>query len=126
MEWALTTVLILACAPLSEDIHFVAVIPPLALLAVALVRGTAGPRAATLILFACLCFLTAPNDLARWLGGGNDARLLASALYLCGLLLAGSALRSLLLVRDRAVVSHATSVNGRRGGGAVGMGWRAR
>lgn len=125
-EWALTTVLLLAWAPLSEDIHFVAAIPSLALLVAALVRGTAQPRAAPLTAFACLCFLIPPDNLARWLGASNDARLLASLLYPCGLFLAGFALRSLLLVPDRAALPRATPLSGRRGGGVVGMGWRVR
>jgi hypothetical protein len=125
-EWGLTTILLLACAPLSEDIHFVAAIPPLALLVATLVRGTAQPRAATLTIFACLCFMIPPDDLVRWLGVGGDARLLASLLYPGGLLLAGLALRPLLMVQERAVMRRTTPLSGRRDGGAVGMGWRAR
>ncbi len=126
LEWGLTTVLLLACSPLSEDIHFVAAIPPLALLVAALVRGTVQPRVATLTIFGSLCFLLAPDGLARWLGGSSDARFLASALYLCGLFMAGVALRSLLLAPDRAAIPRVTPISGQRGGGAVGMGWRAR
>ena len=126
LEWALTTVLFLACAPLSEDIHFVAAIPPLALLGAALVRGTTQPRVATMTAFAGCCFLLSPDELARWLGGGGDARLLASTLYLCGLGLAGLTLRALLLVPGRAALPEATTLGRQRRGGAVGMGWRAR
>lgn len=125
-EWGLTTMLILAYAPLSEDVYFVAAIPSLALLIAALVRGVARPRAATLTTFAGLCFLIPPDTLARWLGASNDARLLASLLYPCGLFLAGFALRSLLLMPDHAALPRATPLAGRRDGGVVGMGWRVR
>ncbi len=92
LEWSLTAAVILFAAPLSEDIHFVALLLPLAFLADRIARGEATARWRALALAACLVFVLPLVDLGERLGGGELARLFTSAIYLCGLIGVGLAL----------------------------------
>lgn len=94
-EWSLTAVLILFAAPLSEDIHFVGLLLPLAVLADRIARGTATLRWRLWALAACLAFVLPIGDLAALITPGTVARLLASSGYLYGLLLVGGVLITL-------------------------------
>ena len=95
-EYALTTALLFFAAPLSEDIHYVALLLPLALLADRLLRAQATPRWRILASGGLLAFLPPLADLAARIGGGNLLRLVASAPYLYGLLLVIAALLATL------------------------------
>lgn len=92
LEWSLTAAVILFAAPLSEDIHFVALLLPLAFLADRIARGQATARWRAGALAACLVFVLPLVDLGERLGGSELARLLTSAIYLCGLIGVGLAL----------------------------------
>lgn len=100
LEYALTATLMLFAAPLSEDVHYVALLLPLAVLAYRAARGPASVRSAVLAVLACLYFAQPWLDAVGERGGADWQRLLTSSVYLYGLLLAGAALISLL--RDRA------------------------
>jgi hypothetical protein len=91
-EWSLTAVLILFAAPLSEDIHYVGLLLPLAVLAARIARGAGKPRWQLWAFAACLAFVLPLNDLAAQVTHGTLARLLASASYLYGLALVGGVL----------------------------------
>jgi hypothetical protein len=99
VEYALTATLMLFAAPLSEDVHYVALLLPLAVLAYRAIRGPASPRSTALAAAACLYFAQPWLDALGERGGADWQRLLASGGYFYGLLLAGAALLSLL--RDR-------------------------
>ena len=98
IEYALTAALVLFAAPLAEDIHYAALLLPLALLAHAAARGPASARTAALGLAACLYFLQPWLDGLYDRGDARLTRLVASGAYLYGLLLAAAAL--VLLLRD--------------------------
>jgi hypothetical protein len=95
LEWSLTVAVILFAAPLSEDIHFVGLLLPLAFLADRIARGQATVRWRAGALVACLVFILPLVDLGERLGGGELARLFTSAIYLCGLIGVGLALGTL-------------------------------
>lgn len=98
-EWALTAVVMLFVAPLSEDVHYVALIFPLAVLADGAARGTLSARSTALALGACLYFMLPWLDAAADRGDTALGRLLLSGVYLYGLALAGGAL--VVLLRER-------------------------
>jgi hypothetical protein len=95
-EYALTAALMLFAAPLSEDVHYVALLLPLAVLADRAAWGPAPARWTALAVVACLYFLQPWLDFAYNRGGTDLRRLLASGAYLYGLLLVGGALVTLL------------------------------
>lgn len=99
IEWSLTTALILLAAPLSEDIHYVGLLLPLALLGDRIARRETGGRRRAWALLACLAFIVPLGDLALTIAHGTLPRLLASSAYLWGLLLVGGLL--IALCRDR-------------------------
>jgi alpha-1,2-mannosyltransferase len=97
-EYALTGALILLAAPLSEDIHYVLLLPALAVL---IDRATGAGRAApaawtALAVAACLYFLQPWLDFAYNRGGTDARRLVASGAYLYGLVLTIAALAPLV------------------------------
>jgi len=92
LEWSLTAALILFVAPLSEDIHFVALLVPLVFLADQIAHGAATLRWRVGALIACLVFVLPLVDLGEHLGSGEVARLLTRAIDLCGLIGVGLAL----------------------------------
>ncbi len=98
VEYALTAVLILFAAPLGEDIHYVALLLPLAILADRAARGGVPATWRALALAACLYFMQPWLDLLPYRGDGALARLLASGAYLYGLVLVGLVL--ILLLRS--------------------------
>ena len=91
-EWSLTAALILFAAPLSEDIHFVGILLPLALLADRLARGAATARWRALAIVACLIFILPLVEWGERVATGTVPRLLVTAIYLGGLILVGAAL----------------------------------
>lgn len=93
--WSLTVALILFAAPLSEDIHFVGLLLPLAFLADQVARGAATARWRALAIAACLTFILPLVEFGERLGAGDSVRLAVSAIYLGGLLLVGVALTTL-------------------------------
>ncbi len=95
-EYALTAVLMLFAAPLSEDIHYVALLLPLAVLADRAVRGGMPTPWAALAIAACLYFMQPWLDALPDGGRGDLARWIASGAYLYGLILVGAALVLLL------------------------------
>lgn len=99
-EYALTAVLILFAAPLSEDIHYVVLLLPLAVLAARVARRPPSAVWAALAGAACLYYAQPWLDFAYNRGGTDLRRLLASGAYLYGLLPVGLAL-ILLLRGDR-------------------------
>ncbi len=99
VEYALTAVLMLFAAPLSEDVHYVALLLPLAVLAVRAVRGPASLGSVALAAAACLYFAQPWLDFAYNRGATDLRRLLASGAFLYGLLLVGAALVALLRVQ---------------------------
>ncbi len=98
-EYALTAVLILFAAPLTEDIHYVALLLPLAVLADRAARGGMPVAWTALAVAATLYFVQPWLDSLPYRGGDDLARLLASGAYLYGLVLVGLAL--ILLLRER-------------------------
>lgn len=100
LEFALTVVLVLAISPLSEDIHYVALIAPLGVLAVT-VAGGGGPGRLWrwLATLACFYFLQPWLEFAYNLGGEGRLGLLYSGSWLYGLALVGLALLWLVWAR---------------------------
>ncbi len=94
-EWSLTIALILFAAPLSEDVHFVGLLLPLAFLADRAARGAATARWRALAVAACLVFVLPLVELGERFGASAPARLAVGAIPLGGLLLAGAALATL-------------------------------
>lgn len=99
-EWSLTVALILFAAPLSEDIHFVALLLPLAFLADRAARGVATARWRVLAIAACAVFIPPLVDLGERVASGAPARLGVTAIYLGGLVLVGLALATLPRERE--------------------------
>ena len=105
VEYALTATLMLLAAPLSEDIHYVALLLALVVLADRATWGTASARWTALAVVAVLYFMQPWLDFAYnyFLGqnrGGPDLRRqLTSGAYLYGLLLVGAALVAVLWPR---------------------------
>ncbi len=98
-EYALTAVLILFAAPLGEDIHYVALLLPLAILADCAARGGMPAAWRALAIAACLYFMQPWLDSLPWYQGSAAlARAIASGTYLYGLVLVGLAL--ILLLRS--------------------------
>jgi hypothetical protein len=97
-EHALTGALMLLAAPLSEDIHYVMLLPALAVLADRATGASATARRAWLALafVACLYFLQPWLDFAYNRGGTDLRRLIASGAYLYGLVPVLAALALLL------------------------------
>lgn len=91
-EYALTAILILFAAPLSEDIHYVALLLPLALLSHHLLTTSHTPRWRTLTIVALLAFLLPIPTLTERITALPALALLASAPYLYGLALVAAAL----------------------------------
>ena len=94
LEFGLTGALILLAAPLSEDIHYVMLLTPLALLADRVAHGP-WPRWAgwpALALAGCLYFMQPWLDGFYYRGGDDLGRLLASGAYLYGLALVVAAI----------------------------------
>jgi hypothetical protein len=99
LEFGLTAALVLFVAPLSEDIHYVMVVTPLALLADRVAWGP-WPRWVgwpALALAGCLYYMQPWLDGFYYLGGDDLGRLLASGAYLYGLALVVAAIAPLLL-----------------------------
>lgn len=94
VEHALTGALILLAAPLSEDIHYVLLLPALAVLIDRASRaGRSAPVGWTALAVAAgLYFLQPWLDFAYNRGGTDARRLLASGVYLYGLVLTIAAL----------------------------------
>ncbi|MCC6626380.1 MAG: DUF2029 domain-containing protein [Chloroflexi bacterium] len=103
-EFSLTVALILLIAPLSEDIHYVALLPALALLGDQAAWGAPGRARwwAPLALVAAGYFAMPWLDFAYNRGGGTLSRLVYSGAYLYGLALVAAALATLLLAERRA------------------------
>ena len=91
-EYALTIALILFAAPLSEDIHYVALLLPLAFLADELAHAAQTLRWRILAAVALLAFLLPLPVLAERVAPDSPLHLLASAPYLYGLLPVAAAL----------------------------------
>jgi hypothetical protein len=100
-EWSLTVALILFAAPLSEDIHFVALLLPLAFLADRAARGVATARWRALAIVACAIFILPLVDLGERFANGAPGQLVVTAIYLGGLVLVGLALATLPRERER-------------------------
>lgn len=90
--YALTAAVMLFVAPLSEDVHYVALLFPLAVLAHRAVWGAASAWAAATAALACLYFAQPWLDFAYNRGGTDWQRLLSSGAYLYGLILVIAAL----------------------------------
>jgi hypothetical protein len=95
LEWSLTAVLILFAAPLSEDIHFVGLLLPLAIVADRVARGAGTFRWRLWAFATCLAFILPFSEFAALVTAGSVARLLASPSYLYGLLLIAGVLITL-------------------------------
>ena len=91
-EYALTVALILFAAPLSEDIHYVALLLPLAFLADQLAHAAQTLRWRILAALALLAFLLPLPALAERVAASSPFHLLASATYLYSLILVAAAL----------------------------------
>jgi hypothetical protein len=103
-EFALTGSLVLLISPLSEDIHYVALAPALAVLADRIVWGSASvPRWWVGLAFAsCFYFMQPWLDFAYNRGGGRLSRLFYSGSFVYGLVVVAGTLAILLYLDRRA------------------------